>query len=162
MLASEVLEYLAHTQPTSSAETGTGVRERHLESIIQSTIRHIILVQNHPRTLIQVTLQVTATPHSDSAFGKLPQAASVRALPPRLLKQHLIALSEPTHIACTTPNHNIGTSLHLLTFVHDTIIYDCCRYEHEGHHSGPIPPTVTESCISPRVGVLFSARFVGG
>lgn len=54
-----------------------GVRERHFESIIHRTLRHVILVSAHPRTLIQVTLQVTGTPASDSASGKPPQAASV-------------------------------------------------------------------------------------
>ncbi|SLM41014.1 Ribosomal protein S5 domain 2-type fold [Lasallia pustulata] len=69
-----------------------GVRERHLESIIQSTLRHIILVQNHPRTLIQVTLQVTATPPNDSAFGRLPQAASNLPILPALLQTTILAL----------------------------------------------------------------------
>ena len=54
-----------------------GVRERHLESIIHKTLRRIVLVSAHPRTLIQVVLQVTATPESDSASGRLPQADSV-------------------------------------------------------------------------------------
>ena len=54
-----------------------GVRERHLESIIQSTLRRVILVSAHPRTLIQVTLQIIVTPEDDSASTSLPQAASV-------------------------------------------------------------------------------------
>lgn len=55
-----------------------GIRERHLESIIESTLRHVILVTAHPRTLIQVTLQVIK--EEDSTFGVLHQAASVSML----------------------------------------------------------------------------------
>ena len=54
-----------------------GTRERHLESIIQSTLRQIILIHNFPRTLIQVTLQITSTPENEDAGSKLVQAASV-------------------------------------------------------------------------------------
>ena len=36
-----------------------GPRERWLESIIASTLRSVVLVHLHPRTLVQVTLQVT-------------------------------------------------------------------------------------------------------
>jgi len=54
-----------------------GTRERHLESILQSTFRQIILVHNFPRTLIQVTLQITNTPENENAGSKLVQANSV-------------------------------------------------------------------------------------
>lgn len=54
-----------------------GTRERHLESILQSTLRQIILVHNFPRTLIQVTLQITSTPENDNVGSKLVQASSV-------------------------------------------------------------------------------------
>jgi len=54
-----------------------GTRERHLESILQSTLRQIILITNFPRTLIQVTLQITSTPENDTAGSKLVQASSV-------------------------------------------------------------------------------------
>lgn len=59
------------------AEVHEGVRERHLESIVQSTLRNIILVSAHPRTLIQVTLQVIEDQGSGSASSGIPQAASV-------------------------------------------------------------------------------------
>lgn len=58
--------------------TFSGTRERHLESIIQSSLRQIILIHNFPRTLIQVTLQITSTPDNDFANSKLNQASSVR------------------------------------------------------------------------------------
>ncbi|KAI9813434.1 MAG: exosome non-catalytic core subunit rrp46 [Pycnora praestabilis] len=80
-----------------------GTRERHLESILHSTLRHIILVQNHPRTLIQITLQVTSTPENDSASTKDAQSSSamkrqahnkLQVLPmlPSLLQASLLAL----------------------------------------------------------------------
>ena len=64
-------------QTTKFADVGLGLRERHLESIIQNTLRNIILVSAHPRTLIQVTLQIVSSPADDSVTGSLPQAASV-------------------------------------------------------------------------------------
>lgn len=54
-----------------------GTRERHLESILQSTLRQIILVHNFPRTLIQVTLQITNTPENKNTGSKVVQAGSV-------------------------------------------------------------------------------------
>lgn len=57
-----------------------GLRERHLESIIQKTLRHIILVSAHPRTLVQFTLQIVSRPEDDSNTASLPQAASVGCL----------------------------------------------------------------------------------
>lgn len=59
----------------------SGIRERHLESLVERTLRHIIVVTAHPRTLIQVTLQVIATQEEDSISGVLPPAASVSAVP---------------------------------------------------------------------------------
>jgi hypothetical protein len=56
-----------------------GTRERHLESILQSTLRQIILIHNFPRTLIQVTLQITSTPENENAGSKVVQATSVFA-----------------------------------------------------------------------------------
>lgn len=39
-----------------------GPRERWLESILQSVLKSILLVHLHPRTLIQITLQITKEP----------------------------------------------------------------------------------------------------
>ncbi|MCJ1348669.1 exosome non-catalytic core subunit rrp46 [Peltigera leucophlebia] len=69
-----------------------GIRERHLESIIESTLRHIIVVEAHPRTLIQVTLQVVSTQEEDSTFGALHQAASNIQILPALLQTAVLAL----------------------------------------------------------------------
>ena len=60
-----------------SVDTDQGLREKHFESIIQNTLRHVILVSAHPRTLIQFTLQIVTSPEDDSVSGSLPQAASV-------------------------------------------------------------------------------------
>jgi exosome complex component RRP46 len=59
-----------------AAGVGT-TRERHLESILERTLRPIVLVQNFPRTLIQVTLQVTDTPGDDSVTSKVNQSSNV-------------------------------------------------------------------------------------
>lgn len=59
------------------AKSHLGLREKRLESIIQNTLRHVILVSAHPRSLIQFTLQIVTIPEDDSVTGSLPQAASV-------------------------------------------------------------------------------------
>ncbi len=63
-----------------------GTRERHLESLLQSTLRQIILVNNFPRTLIQIILQITVTPENEYVNGKLVQANVVRISFPANLK----------------------------------------------------------------------------
>jgi exosome complex component RRP46 len=55
-----------------------GTKERHLESIIYSTLQHVILTQNHPRTLIQVTLQVIKMPDGGTSNSKKGYFLSVR------------------------------------------------------------------------------------
>jgi exosome complex component RRP46 len=54
-----------------------GIRERWLEDIVKKTLRNAILVDAHPRTLVQVTLQVVATPREEDVLGGLAQADSV-------------------------------------------------------------------------------------
>ncbi|KAL9604015.1 MAG: hypothetical protein Q9219_000777 [cf. Caloplaca sp. 3 TL-2023] len=69
-----------------------GVRERHLESIVEKTLRQVILVSAHPRTLIQVTLQVIAAPAEHSGSDGPHQSASNLALLPALLRSSMLAL----------------------------------------------------------------------
>ncbi|TGO11598.1 hypothetical protein BTUL_0106g00370 [Botrytis tulipae] len=69
-----------------------GTRERHLEAILQSSLRQIILIHNFPRTLIQVTLQITSTPENDTAWSKLVQASSNLPLLPALLQTSVLTL----------------------------------------------------------------------
>ena len=57
-----------------------GTRERHLESILQSSLKQIILVKNFPRSLIQIVLQITTSPENEYANTKLVQASLVRIL----------------------------------------------------------------------------------
>ena len=54
------------------------MRERRFESILHKVLHQVIKVAVHPRTLIQVTLQVTAVPNEDATSGRPSQAASVR------------------------------------------------------------------------------------
>ncbi|KAI1128404.1 hypothetical protein F5Y10DRAFT_176367 [Nemania abortiva] len=69
-----------------------GTRERHLESLLQSTLRQIILVNNFPRTLIQITLQVTVTPENEYINGKLVQASVNLPVVPALLQTAILSL----------------------------------------------------------------------
>lgn len=44
---------------------------------MKKTLRNVILVDAHPRALVQVTLQVVATPREEDVLGGLAQADSV-------------------------------------------------------------------------------------
>jgi len=57
-----------------------GLRERHFEAVIQDTLRRVILVSAHPRTLIQFTLQITGSLDDGSVSSNLPLTGSVRSL----------------------------------------------------------------------------------
>ena len=52
-------------------------REKQLESIIEKTLRQIILINNFPRTLIQVTLQVTSSPGNETTTARTNSTSSV-------------------------------------------------------------------------------------
>ncbi|KAB2581131.1 putative exosome complex subunit rrp46 protein [Lasiodiplodia theobromae] len=65
-------------------------KERHLETLIHNTLRHIILVRNHPRTLIQVTLQVLTVPEGDAADDR--SRSSILSILPALLQASALAL----------------------------------------------------------------------
>lgn len=59
--------------------SGTGgPRERWIESVLQTYVQSILLVHLHPRTLVQVTLQVTKQP--ESGFGSKEDVAILPAL----------------------------------------------------------------------------------
>ncbi|KAK3659335.1 exosome non-catalytic core subunit rrp46 [Elasticomyces elasticus] len=66
-----------------------GPRERWLESIVAAVLRSVLLVHIHPRTLIQVTLQITKTP-------SLPLRGAVKdiAVLPPLINAALLALAD--------------------------------------------------------------------
>ncbi|OJD30611.1 exosome complex subunit rrp46 [Diplodia corticola] len=65
-------------------------KERHLETLIHNTLRHVILVRNHPRTLIQVTLQVLTVPEGDAADDR--SRSSILSILPALLQASVLAL----------------------------------------------------------------------
>ncbi|KAH8890853.1 hypothetical protein GQ53DRAFT_649819 [Thozetella sp. PMI_491] len=69
-----------------------GTRERHLESVLQSTLSQVILVKNFPRSLIQIVLQVVAAPENDYVNAKLVQASLNFPLLPPLLQTAGLAL----------------------------------------------------------------------
>lgn len=64
-----------------------GPRERWLESVVAATLRSIILVHLHPRTLVQITLQVTKEPTL-----KLKGAIRDVSILPSLLNASLMGL----------------------------------------------------------------------
>lgn len=69
-----------------------GTRERHLESLLQQSLRQLILVKNFPRCVVQIVLQVIATPTNEYVNTKLVQASSNLLIIPALLQTAVLAL----------------------------------------------------------------------
>ncbi|KAI4759123.1 hypothetical protein E4T52_01055 [Aureobasidium sp. EXF-3400] len=65
-------------------------KERHLETLIHSTLRDIVLTHMHPRTLIQLTLQIVNTPEQENT---LPASFALSPLPSLLNAAMLAFLS---------------------------------------------------------------------
>ncbi|KAK0731238.1 hypothetical protein B0H67DRAFT_479284 [Lasiosphaeris hirsuta] len=85
--------YEAHVDVIVRPAAGVGgTRERHLESILQSSLSQLILVKNFPRTLIQIVLQVEATPDNDYVNTKLVQTSLNFPIIPALLQTAVLAL----------------------------------------------------------------------
>ncbi len=59
-----------------------GTAERLLESILQAALRQLIPIRHFPRCMIQVTLQVVATPENAYENAKIVQAQLVRMAHP--------------------------------------------------------------------------------
>jgi hypothetical protein len=95
-----------------AAGVGT-TRERHLESIIERTLRQIVLISNFPRTLIQVTLQVASTPPDETATSKSNQTSSVYLIhsTPVIPWSNIFLSAESTYLARITPNRDPGPPL---------------------------------------------------
>lgn len=68
-----------------------GPRERWLESVIASTLRSVVLVHLHPRTLVQVTLQVTEDIGTDGGV-KMKKGLKDVAIIPGLVNAAFAAL----------------------------------------------------------------------
>ncbi|GAB7350418.1 hypothetical protein MBLNU459_g1031t1 [Dothideomycetes sp. NU459] len=73
-------------------------KERHLESLIHSLLRHVVLTHAHPRTLIQVTLQLASTPDDERL---LRQSFALSVLPALLQASMLSLLSASIPLAMT-------------------------------------------------------------
>jgi exosome complex component RRP46 len=64
-----------------------GPRERWLENIVHAVIRSVLLVNQHPRTLMQITLQIAKEPQ-----GKSRQTTADIAILPTLINASFISL----------------------------------------------------------------------
>ncbi|KAL2127928.1 hypothetical protein VTI74DRAFT_9953 [Chaetomium olivicolor] len=85
--------YEAHVDVIVRPAAGVGgTRERHLESILESSLSQIILVKNFPRSLIQIVLQVEDSPENDYVNTKLVQASLNFAIMPALMQTAMLAL----------------------------------------------------------------------
>ncbi|KAK0618475.1 hypothetical protein B0T17DRAFT_592246 [Bombardia bombarda] len=85
--------YEAHVDVVVRPAAGVGgTRERHLESVLQSSLTQIILVKNFPRALIQIVLQIESTPGNDYVNTKLFQASLNFSIMPALFQTAVLAL----------------------------------------------------------------------
>ncbi|KAG9541030.1 hypothetical protein KCU71_g19479, partial [Aureobasidium melanogenum] len=73
-------------------------KERHLESLVHSTLRDIVLTHMHPRTLIQLTLQIVNTPEQENT---LPASFALSPLPALLNASMLSFLSASIPMSST-------------------------------------------------------------
>lgn len=115
-----------------------GTRERHIESLLQSTLRQVILVNNFPRTLIQITLQVTVAPENEYINAKVAQASTVcsRRTERRvrlllgsitMLTVHCYLPVESAHYTSPDPDFDTGASLCCYPFdSHPDVRGACC------------------------------------
>lgn len=70
-------------------------REAHLEALVASTLRSVILVERFPRTLIQVTLQILGEPDEGPEWKYLPKSeAQTLMVLPSLLEAALLAVMD--------------------------------------------------------------------
>ncbi|KAL9944783.1 exosome non-catalytic core subunit rrp46 [Verticillium nonalfalfae] len=69
-----------------------GTRERQLESLLQASLQQLICTKRFPRSVFQITLQVTQTPTDDYVNSKLNQAQQNLVALPALLHAALLAL----------------------------------------------------------------------
>ncbi|KAL1880199.1 hypothetical protein VTK73DRAFT_6230 [Phialemonium thermophilum] len=85
--------YEAHVDVIVRPAAGVGgIRERHLESLLQASLSQIILVKNFPRSLIQIVLQIEETPVNDYANTRLVQAGINLPVIPSLFQAAVLAL----------------------------------------------------------------------
>lgn len=70
----------------------TGTRDRLLETVVHATLLPLLLTAQHPRALIQLTLQLLSEPTRSSASTCTPASASYLPALPHLLHAALLAL----------------------------------------------------------------------
>ncbi|KAF1736473.1 Exosome complex component RRP46 [Beauveria bassiana] len=85
-----------------------GTAERLLESILQRALRQLIPIRNFPRSMIQITLQVTETPENAYANTKVVQAQLNLAIIPALLHAAILSL-----LTAAIPLKTIATAVTL-------------------------------------------------
>ncbi|CAK7223257.1 exosome non-catalytic core subunit rrp46 [Sporothrix curviconia] len=85
-----------------------GPSERHLESILQNTLQEIILVQDFPRCLIQVVLQVQSAPENDYVNTRLNTPGLNLGVLPALLQSAVLAL-----LSASIPMRTTATAVSL-------------------------------------------------
>lgn len=136
-----------------------GTRERHIESILQSTLRQIILIHNYPRALIQVTLQITSIPGNDAVGSKLVQADSVG----RVLR---VVLSTDSH---TEPSNTPRSPSNSCSHIAVGLDSPCCdpdlgdtgshvRWPFEDRPAEPYPNRTSKRRVDPRAWFHFPRR----
>ncbi|THV67696.1 hypothetical protein D6D19_10212 [Aureobasidium pullulans] len=82
-------------------------KERHLESLINSTLRDIVLTHMHPRTMIQLTLQIIKTPEQENT---LPASFALSPLPALLNASLLAFISGSIPLATTLTSTLLAVS----------------------------------------------------
>ncbi|CAK7203491.1 exosome non-catalytic core subunit rrp46 [Sporothrix eucalyptigena] len=85
-----------------------GPSERHLESVLQKTLQEIILVQDFPRCLIQIVLQVQSAPENDYVNTRLNVPGLNLGILPALLQSAVLAL-----ISASIPMRTTATAASL-------------------------------------------------
>ncbi|KAK4231747.1 exosome complex component RRP46 [Podospora fimiseda] len=109
--------YEAHVDVIVRPAAGVGgTRERHLESILQSSLSHIILIKNFPRSLIQIVLQVEDSPENDYVNTKLVQGNLNFAIMPALFQTAVLAL-----LSAGVPMRATATATAVAVVFHDGV-----------------------------------------
>jgi len=91
-----------------------GPRERHLETLLHSTLRTLILARSIPRTLVQITLQVRSLPEEDSITG----LNTVRPQRKMRCQAKLTCTSEPDSPPSPPPHSSSRPTIRLDTPLH--------------------------------------------
>jgi len=123
-------------------------REAHLEALVHSTLRSVILVDRFPRTLIQVTLQVLAEPQEGRPWKYLVKsAAGDLLLLPTLLQAALMAV-----IDANVPLDTIYTTALVAAMPKPTVPESASLEDIEELRDELVDVT----CLSPAVGYDLS------